>query len=99
MVSQELIDKFNNELAKMVKQSIEEIQYRPTLLIRMANEEGFYHASRKLISKPENTEGFTRLLLEKRTDLSIEYLVVQPKYESLFTEKEIKLCKQRLDLK
>ncbi len=98
MATQELINNFNNELATMVQRSIDEISYRPILLIRMANEEDYYKASKKLIVKPENTEGFTKLLLKERTDLSIEYLVVQPRYESLFTKDEIKMCKQRLGM-
>jgi len=60
--------------------------------------EGYYNATKKLITKPENTEGFTKLLLKGRTDLSIGNLVVQPKYESLFTKDEIKMCKQRLGM-
>jgi len=53
-------------------------------------------AARRLISKPGGTGGFSRLHELKRLDLTVEALVLTPKYHSLFTEEERELCKERL---
>ncbi|PKH49533.1 hypothetical protein CXF68_01985 [Tenacibaculum sp. Bg11-29] len=95
MIDEELKNEFERNLSYKVQLCIKDV-YRPQYLINLAAEEGYYIAAKKLITKPENTEGFTKLLLEGRVDLSIENLVVQPEYTLLFSKEEIRMCKQRL---
>ena len=90
-----LIEEFEREL-KLNISKMGTINYTPTTLIRMGEEFGYLDASKRLISQREETHGFTKLLLEERVELSIEALAVKPKYRSLFTERELSYCLERL---
>lgn len=45
-----------------------------------------------------NTTGYLKIMESGRPDLLIENLVINQKYESLFTEEEIKFCRRKLGL-
>ncbi len=90
--SKELIDKAN--LAK------KECQYHPARFIQMVSNKGRVETAKELIHKAistgEPSEGFSTLLLMGRTDLSMEHSVIKPAYHILFTNDEIKYCKELL---
>lgn len=69
--------------------------YNATRFFQIVSEQGGYAAAKLLIQKPD-TEGFLKLWDMKILSLSVEALVTNPKYRSLFLEKEIKICKDRL---
>ncbi|WP_339695860.1 hypothetical protein [uncultured Marixanthomonas sp.] len=96
MEKSNLILEFETDLRSKINEMKNKKIHNPSLFLNMANEEGWYEATKKLISKPKNTTGFTDLLLKGRTDLSLESLVVQKKYNSLFSNEEIKMCQSRL---
>jgi len=72
-----------------------ELGYNPTRFLQMVQQYGVYQSIKKLIAKREPSEGYTRLLLEKRTELSIEFHVV--KYAELFDEDELQYCRGLLE--
>jgi len=91
-----LILEFETDLKSKINEMRENKIHNPSVFLKMADEQGWYEATKKLISKPKNTTGFTDLLLKGRTDLSLESLVVLEKYGSLFSSDEIKMCQNRL---
>jgi hypothetical protein len=62
----------------------------------MLNEIGGYETAKKLISHTEPSDGFANLFLAGRLDLTVEALIVKPQYQHLFTDEEVKRCKERL---
>ncbi len=62
----------------------EALGYRPTLFKQMVGAQGGYVTVRQLLSKGKPSEGFTRLWELKRLDLTVEALVVETKWRSLF---------------
>lgn len=94
---EELIKEFNIELKERI-QEIKEYVYNPTLFSRMVDELGGYEATKATIMK-SNTTGYLKIMESERPDLLIENLVINQKYELLFTEEEIKFCKRKLDYK
>lgn len=53
-------------------------------------------AAKALLSKPSVTTGFERLWLEKRLDLTVEALALNPKFADLFTSEELATVERRL---
>ena len=70
--------------------------YTATDVEKMLHDLGGYATARKLIQK-EYTKGFVNLAEKRLLDYSIEALVLQPKFSSIFTETELKMCKERLE--
>lgn len=62
----------------------------------MIYERGGVATAKQLISKPEGTDGFTKLWENGRLDLSIEAHVLKPEYAELFTDDERRMCIERL---
>ena len=92
--------KFEQELRDKMFLSKKECKYNPTYFIQMLNEYGGVATAKTLIAKAIQTgnpsEGFTRLYLEGRLDLSMEDSVCKTEYCELFEEYEIDYCKKVL---
>ena len=69
--------------------------YRPTYLLQLIAERGGLGAAKVLIAKPVS-DGFSRLAVEQRLDLSVEALVLRPEWRSLFTPEELRTARSRL---
>ena len=68
--------------------------YRPSLLMETIGQRGGVDAAKHLTLK--TTEGFTRLLLLERLDLTVEALMINDQWESLFTKEELERARKRL---
>ncbi|WP_286950279.1 HNH endonuclease [Exiguobacterium sp. UBA4551] len=73
-----------------------EIGYNPHKTRRLIFEQGGLKTAKQLISNSKVSDGFIILIEKKRLDLTIEALCLKPEFESLFTEDELKVCKNRL---
>lgn len=71
--------------------------YNASRFLQMISAKGGLATARQLISKPGGTDGFTTLWEHGRLDLSVEAHALKPEYNSLFTDSERKLCKDRLE--
>ncbi len=92
----ELEKRFQQDMLDICDTSAREINYNPTRFRIMIYDIGGLEAAKKLIAKDGGTEGFTKLWENKRLDLSVEAHVLIEEYDSLFTDEEKTLCKQRL---
>jgi hypothetical protein len=88
--------KFYNEMKNIYIKADRECGYRPTRFLQMLSEKGGVETAKSLIKKPGGTEGFEKLCLLGRLDLSIEALVIKEEFKSLFTDEDIKLCREKL---
>ncbi len=73
-----------------------ELNYNASRFIQLVAREGGRKAAKQLISKSGNTYGFEVLWENKRLDLSVEALVLNPEFHELFTEEERAICRNRL---
>ena len=64
--------------------------------MRMVQARGGVAAAIHLVTTPDPSQGFLDLATEHRQDLTIEHLVVQPKYASLFEPAIIDAARQLL---
>jgi hypothetical protein len=70
--------------------------YRPTYFLRMVVERGGLDAARALLAEQRVLDGFTELWNRHRLDLSMEALVLEPRWRSLFTTAELAEARRRL---
>ena len=89
---------FENELKRKVQQANEECNYFPVIYIRMIEQYGGVGTAKQLIAKGIKTgclsDGYKRLCVLNRRDLTMEDSVCKPQYAPLFTEEEIAYCKR-----
>lgn len=65
--------------------------------MQLLSKKGGLLAAKQLIAKEGGTYGFEVLWEKKRLDLSVEALVLKPEYETLFSDEERMLCRDRLE--
>lgn len=87
---------FGREMVQVYKKAKEECDYNATRYLQMISEYGGLITAKKLLGENKVHDGLTALYLCGRLDLTVEKLVLQEKYRSLFTEEEIKTAKKRL---
>lgn len=84
------------DMIEIYRKADKECGYRATRFLQMIDRKGSLVTAKELISKDGGTEGFTKLWEFGRLDLSLEALIISGKYNDLFTQKEIEICKERL---
>jgi len=89
-------DKFHDEMKKIYLKAKEEAHYPANRFIQMVSNDGGLETAKKLIMKEGGSDGFTNLWERNRLDLTVEALVIRAEFASLFSEEEIKICKERL---
>ena len=91
---------FEQELREKMIVAKKECKYNATYFLQMLNEQGGVMTAKTLIAKALQTgnpsDGFTRLFMEGRLDLSMEDSVCKPEYKELFEQHEIDYCKEVL---
>ena len=73
-----------------------ELGYRPTRFLRMVHEHGGVRAARRLLSRPVAQSGLATLWELGRLDISMEALVVQERWQPLFSDAERQAARDRL---
>ena len=71
--------------------------YNATYFLRMLNEIGGVATAKKLVASTQPSDGFTKLWEMKRLDLSVEALVLDPKWTMLFSDPERRAARRRLE--
>jgi len=89
--------KFNEDMKNIYMVAKKDLKYNASRFWQLVCEKGGVQAAKILILKDGGTYGFEILWEHKRLDLSIEAHVLKPKYAELFSEKERKLCEDRLE--
>ncbi|UZW12852.1 hypothetical protein OSC52_13440 [Clostridium pasteurianum] len=88
--------KFHTAMVDVYRKADKECGYRATRFLQMLGEKGGVKTAKELISKDGGTEDFLKLWQFGRLDLSIEALVQKDEFKNLFTDEELRMCKERL---
>jgi hypothetical protein len=71
--------------------------YNPAYFVRMLDEHGALLTARQLIAAGSVSEGFERLWELGHLELTVEAIVLRPEFASLFTERELRVARRRLE--
>lgn len=91
-----LEQELGNEMLVLYKTAKTKCKYNATRFFQMFTELGALQTAKKLINSNIPTNGFTAMWECGCLDLTIEKLVLNPKYRELFTDEELVKAKQRL---
>jgi hypothetical protein len=88
---------FHDDMKNIYVTAKKDLKYNASRFWQIVCEKGGVQAAKILIAKDGGTYGFEILWENKRLDISVEAYVLKPKYAELFSEKERKICEDRLE--
>lgn len=95
-----LVDQFNEAMRQIYDKSKELTPpYRPTRFKKMVKERGGKQVADELLSSPNQIhDGLVELSLrgKEALKLTVEYLVLKPEFEELFTPEQKEVARKRL---
>ena len=89
----DLVAAFDQAMMQIYVQA-KQVGYTANRFHQMLTEHGGVETARRLL--PQMSDGFTELWRRKRLDLTVEALVLQPRWESLFSANELDVARSRL---
>lgn len=89
-------DLFHRAMVGVYERARDEAGYNATRFIQMVAERGGLETARQLLHGRDVSDGFAALWEKGRLDLSMEFQVLQPQFEALFSEEEREMARQRL---
>jgi len=94
-----MMEQLKRELRKRYKSTYKEsvkIGYTPSLFLRMiSSTDDIVDVTRRLIHN--DTLGFAKLNELGRLDLSVEKIILEPKYKVLFIQEDLQVAEDRLE--
>jgi hypothetical protein len=98
-MSKEITDQFHNAMLGIYDAALKLTPpYRANIFLRMIHDNGGKLAADKLLATTQPSQGFTELFLRGKENLrlSVEYLVLQNPWRTLFTEEQLAVARKRL---
>lgn len=94
-----LTDDLHIDLLRSYTRAFEEIGYRAARFKQELDRKGGLATAQRMLKTGGNKQsaGFDRLLEAGKRDITLEFVVLQPKYKSLFTPGELAIAQERLD--
>ncbi len=92
----QLENKFEQAMRDIYKRAKKECDYLANRFLQMVNERGGLSTAKFLLHEKHISEGFEKLWEKGRLDISVEKVVLNPEWKSLFTEEERGIAKSRL---
>jgi hypothetical protein len=83
-------------MVEIFNRSRDEIDYRPTLFLRMVTDHGGVEAAHRLLASRAVPEGLLTLAQAGRLDLSVEAHILRDEYAELFAPEERDVARRRL---
>ena len=87
---------FHEAMQNVYHLALSECKYKAARFLQIVENQGGMSAAKQLLNSQNHPEGLTRLWKEGRLDLSMENLVLQEKWASLFTQEELEVARSRL---
>jgi len=87
---------FHQAVLAIYQKARDETGYNATYLLAMLAEDGGVETAKRLLASATVSTGFTALWNKGRLDLTVEALVLDPRFAGLFTADEIDIARGRL---
>ena len=88
---------FEASMHAVYRKAKAEAGYNATISLRMLYDHGGLETARRLLAERNVSDGFTALWQAGRLDLTVEAQVLRPQYSELFTAREPRTARSRLD--
>ncbi len=88
---------FHKDMLTIYRRAKDECGYNATRFLQMVANDGGLKTAKKLLATNEPSDGFTELWRKHRLDLTVENLVLNPKYRILFSVEEVTIARERLN--
>lgn len=88
--------RFHREMLSIYRKAKTECNYNATRFLQMVNEQGGFEAAKSLLHTDEYSVGLTSLWELNRLDLTMEAIVIQNPWTTLFSKEEIEVARKRL---
>jgi len=95
-MSRVLESDFEDAMMDVYRRALSECDYKATRFHHMLHEHRGLETARILLHAAGVSEGYIALWERKRLDLTVESLILNHKWEALFTEKERAIARRRL---
>ena len=92
----EIEKQFEQEVFEGCRQLSRKHGYTPTYFLQMVQERGAVRATKDLLATKDPSEGLNTLWHLGKLELSVEAMVLDSRYGSLFTEEERRIARKRL---
>ncbi len=93
----DLVREFGRRMVAIYNRGLKEANYNAAYFRSMLSQWGPLETARKLLAAPTVSDGFAALWERGRMDLTVEALVIDPRFAPLFTEDEVRVAKRRLE--
>ena len=87
---------FDAAVLELVETWKREVQYSATRFRQMVDRRGGVETARRLLDRPDVSSGFLKLKQAGKLELTIEYLILQREFTTLFTFEERGIARGRL---
>lgn len=87
---------FNAAMLDIYRRAKAEAGYNATRFLSMVVERGGLETARYLLHAATVSEGYTALWERERLDLTVEAVILQPEWQSLFSDHERRIAVTRL---
>ena len=94
VASHDLVRDFDQAMMQIYVQAKQQAGYTATRFHQMLTEHGGVETARRLL--PQMSDGFTELWRRNRLDLTVEALVLESKWDDLFSDDERRVARSRL---
>ena len=91
-----VVAEFDAAMEDVYHDAKREVGYNATRFLVMVRELGGLQTAHRLLAGDRIHEGFGELLLAGRPDLTVEALVLKPDFQTLFSEEELRVARERL---
>src|SRR2546425_262183 len=92
----QLEDQFHQQMINIYRNALTQAHYNATKFLEMVTMQGGLATAKTLLHTLYLPDGVAELWQRGRLDLTMEYMLVQPRWNSLFTENELKTARGRL---
>jgi hypothetical protein len=87
---------FHREMLEIYRRAKAEAHYPANRFLQMVTEHGGLETARILLHAASVSEGYTALWERERLDLTVEAVILDPKWKELFSDEERKIARDRL---
>ena len=88
---------FHEKMISIYLKAKTECNYNATRFLQMVSEQGGLEAAKSLLHVDGYSDGLVTLWEQGRLDLTMEALVLQKPWDSLFLEEELNIAQKRLN--